>query len=278
MLDDKHLLITGVADDRSIAHATAAAAQRAGAEVLLAALPRDLDRAVAAAATLPRPVDVVPADLTDPNDLASLRDAICVRWGRLDGALHAVAFAPRPALHGPLSAAAPEQVGVAFQTSSWSYAALAGVVADLSGPQGASLVGLGFESSAAWPTYSWMGVCKAALESINRYVARDLGPRRIRSNIVVAGPLRTRAAGGIPGFELLVDAWAERAPLPWDPTDAAPVADTICFLLSDLARAITGDVVRVDGGFHAVAAGGATEPTLALDAPLAPLAPEAVTA
>lgn len=268
MLTDKHLLITGVADDRSIAHATAAAAQRAGATVTLAALPRDLDRATEAAASLPGPVDLIAADLTDPHDLDVLRTAIADRWGRLDGAVHAVAFAPRRALHGPLTRASPDEVAVAFQTSSWSYAALAGIVADLAGPSGAALVGLGFESSAAWPTYSWMGVCKAALESINRYVTRDLGPQRIRSNIVVAGPLHTRAAGGIPGFDLLLDAWEERAPLPWDPTDATPVADAICFLLSDLARAITGTTVRVDGGFHAVAAGGAggeAEPTLLLD-------------
>lgn len=259
MLAGKHLLVTGVADDRSIAFATAAAAQRLGAEVLLAAPPRDRDRAADAATLLPRPAEVLTADLTDPAHLDELRGAVADRWGRLDGALHAVAFAPRRALSGPLTGATPEEVELAFRTSSWSYAALAGVVADLAGPAGGSIVGLGFESSAAWPTYSWMGVCKAALESINQYVARDLGPRGVRSNVVVAGPLHTRAAGGIPRFELLLDAWAERSPLPWDPTDATPVADAICFLLSDLARAVTGDVLRVDGGFHAVAAGGTVD-------------------
>jgi meromycolic acid enoyl-[acyl-carrier-protein] reductase len=100
-----------------------------------------------------------------------------------------------------------------------------------------------------------MGVCKAALESVNRYVARDLGPRGVRSNLVAAGPLHTRAAAGIPEFERLTEAWAERSPMPWDPSDAGPVADTVCFLLSDLGRGVTGEIVHVDGGYHAMAAG-----------------------
>jgi meromycolic acid enoyl-[acyl-carrier protein] reductase len=106
----------------------------------------------------------------------------------------------------------------------------------------------------AWPIYDWMGVAKAALESVNRYLARDLGPHGVRSNLVSAGPLRTLAAKSIPGFQVLADAWELQAPLGWDVTDAAPVADACVFLLSDMARGVTGEVLHVDGGYHAIGA------------------------
>lgn len=145
-------------------------------------------------------------------------------------------------------------MNLAFQTSAFSYASLGGVLADLAPESGGALVGLDFDAAGAWPVYNWMGVCKAALESVNRYVARDLGPRRIRANLVAAGPIHTRAAGGIAGFDQLLTAWETRAPMPWDPRDPGPVADTVCFLLSDLARAITGELLHVDAGYHAMAA------------------------
>jgi enoyl-[acyl-carrier protein] reductase I len=97
-------------------------------------------------------------------------------------------------------------------------------------------------------------VCKAALEAVSRYAARDLGVAGVRSNLVAAGPLHTRAAGGIPEFDLLTSAWDARAPMRWDAHDPTPVADTVCFLLSDLSRAITGEILHVDGGYHAMAA------------------------
>jgi enoyl-[acyl-carrier protein] reductase I len=254
LLQGKHLLITGVVTPDSIAYATAVAAIDAGAEIVLSALGRDLDRARETAAELKGEVAVLEADLTEPEHLERLRAELGERFGHLDGALHAVAFAPREALAGDFLAAGAEAVERAFRTSTYTYAALAGVLADLAPPSGGSLVGLDFDAAGAWPVYNWMGVAKAGLEAANRYVARDLGARRIRANLVAAGPIHTRAAGGIPEFATLTDAWEERSPLPWDPTDSAPVADAVVFLLSDGARMISGEILHVDGGYHAMAA------------------------
>jgi enoyl-[acyl-carrier protein] reductase I len=255
MLTGKNLLFTGVVDTRSIAFAAAARAQLSGANVVISAHTRDLPLATEAAAQLPEPADVLGFDVTNADDLGVVRDDLHDRFEHLDGILHAIAFAPKRALDGALTDAEPAEVELAFRTSSWSYAALGGLLGELAPDSGGALVGLDFDTAGAWPTYNWMGVCKAALESINQYLARDLGVRGIRANLVAAGPLHTRAAGGIPGFDLLLDAWEDRAPLGWDAHDASPVADTVCFLLSDFARAITGEVLHVDGGFHAMNAG-----------------------
>jgi enoyl-[acyl-carrier protein] reductase I len=254
LLADKRLLITGVVNTDSIAYATAASALAGGAEIVLSSLGRDLEAAQFAAETLPGDVEVIEADLTDANHLRRLVEHLDRRWGGLDGALHAVAFAPREALAGDFLAASSEAAGRAFQTSTHSYASLASVLTALAPERGGSIVGLDFDAAGAWPVYNWMGVCKAGLEAVNRYVARDLGPRRIRSNLVAAGPIHTRAAGGIPDFDRLTDAWETQSPLPWDPKDSSPVADTVCFLLSDLSRMISGEIVHVDGGYHAMAA------------------------
>ncbi len=254
MLNGKQILITGVVTTDSIAFAVAQRAHELGARVLLTGFPRDIDHTRAAAERLPGSVDVVPFDASDAEDTARLTDTISERWGHLDGALHAIAFAPADALSGPLLDARREGIGLAFQTSTVSLAAVATVVARLAPPTGASVVGLDFDASAAWPVYNWMGVCKAGLESLSRYLARDLGPAGIRVNLVAAGPIHTRAAGGIPGFETLLDAWATGSPMPWNPADPSPVADATCFLLSDLARAVTGEILHVDGGYHAMAA------------------------
>lgn len=254
MLEGKRLLVTGVVTTDSIAYAVAATAQRFGAEVLLTGFERDHARTVEAAASLPEPTEVLELDVTDPAHFECLGRDLRARWGRLDGALHAVAFAPRPALGGEFLEADRVSVERAFATSTFSYGQLARLLADLAPQQGASLVGLDFDAAGAWPVYNWMGVCKAALESVSRYVARDLGPRGIRSNLVAAGPLHTRAAGGIPEFERLTGAWDARSPMHWDPLDNQPVADATCFLLSDLARAITAEILHVDGGYHAMAA------------------------
>ena len=254
LLHDKRLLITGVVTTDSIAFATASAALEAGAQVVLSGLGRDLDLTRETAEQLPSAVDILEADLTDPEHLVALTDDLRGRWGHLDGALHAVAFAPREALAGDFLAASAEAATRAFHTSTHTYASLARVLADLAPDAGASLVGLDFDAAGAWPVYNWMGVCKAGLEAVNRYVARDLGPRRIRSNLVAAGPIHTRAAGGIPDFAALTNAWDAGSPIAWDHNDSAPVADAVIFLLSDLARMVTGEILHVDGGYHAMAA------------------------
>lgn len=254
LLAGKRLLITGVVTTDSIAFATAAAALDHGATVVLSALPRDRERVLDAAAALPVAVPVLDADLTVEEDLARLEAELGERFGGLDGALHAVAFAPRALLSGHFLTAEFGAVARAFETSTFTYASLARILDSLAPAAGGSLVGLDFDAAAAWPGYNWMGVCKAALESVSRYVARDLGPRRIRSNLIAAGPLHTRAASGIASFSALTDAWEAGSPIEWDPHDATPVADAACFLLSDLGRSITGEVLHVDGGYHAMAA------------------------
>jgi len=254
LLEGKRLLITGIVTTDSIAFATAEAALRHGAELVFTAFDRDRERTVEAVAHLGTALDVLELDVSDASHFGRLTDEIKERWGRLDGALHAVAFAPRSALAGDFLDADAAGTMQAFQTSTYSYAALAKVLAQLAPKTGGSIVGLDFDAAGAWPVYNWMGVCKAALESVNRYVARDLGPREIRSNLVAAGPIHTRAAGGIPDFQRLTSAWESRSPMIWDPYDPAPVADAVCFLFSDMARAITGEILHVDGGYHAMAA------------------------
>lgn len=254
LLDGKRLLVTGVATPDSIATATARCCLEQGARVVLTAFPRDLEAARAVAADLDPSVAVLALDLTDRAEADAVAAQAAVHLGGLDGALHAVAFAPRTALHGPFAEADPADVELAFRTSAWTLAELARVVTAHAPPTGASLVALDFDADdRAWPLYNWMGVCKAALRSTARYLARDLGPAGIRVNLVAAGPLLTRAGSAIPGFERLLEAWDTTSPLPWDASDPAPVADTVCFLFSDLARAITAEVLHVDGGYHAMA-------------------------
>jgi enoyl-[acyl-carrier protein] reductase I len=171
----------------------------------------------------------------------------------VDGALHAIAFAPEDALGGRFMTAPADSATAAFRTSAFSLKALAAALEPLM-QSGGSIVGMDFDASVAWPIYDWMGVAKAALESVSRYLARDLGANGIRVNLVSAGPLGTVAARGIPGFERLAALWRGQAPLGWEISDPAPVADAICFLLSDYARAITGEILHVDGGFHALGA------------------------
>ena len=252
VLDRKCLLVTGVATRDSIATAVAEQAILAGAEVLVAAYPRDVAAAEAVVATFSKTPEVVAVDATSEDDLIALEANLLQRWGHLDGVLHAIAFAPQAALNGVMDVPATD-VEIAMRASVWTYARFGRLLRHLAPPSGASLVGLDFDSARTWPVYNWMGPCKAALRSLNGYLARDLGAMRVRANLVAAGPLRTRASSGIPDFEVLVNNWDRQAPLAWDPADASAVADAVCFLLSDYARSITGEVLHVDGGFHAMA-------------------------
>jgi enoyl ACP reductase len=258
ILAGKRLLITGVITRDSIAFHAAEQAQKEGASVVLTSFGRVRRMTERAAQRLPEPVDVLELDVNQPADLEALTAALQERWGGVDGALHAIAFAPQDAIGGNFMTAPADSAMQAFQTSAFSLKALGAALAPLM-PSGSSIVGLDFDASVAWPVYDWMGVAKAALESVSRY--RDLGPRGIRVNLVSAGPLGTVAARGIPGFERLAELWRAQAPLGWDVEDPLPVARAICFLLSDYAQAITGEIVHVDGGFHAL--GAPTEPASA---------------
>ena len=253
ILADKRLLITGVVTKDSIAFHVAEQAQREGATVLLTSFGRVRRMTERAAQRLPEPADVLDLDVNDEDDLRALPDSVQSRWDGVDGVLHAIAFAPEDAIGGRFMTAPAASAGQAFQTSAFSLKALAAALAPLISP-GGSIVGLDFDASVAWPIYDWMGVAKAALESVARYLARDLGPAGIRVNLVSAGPLGTVAARGIPGFERLAELWPAQAPLGWDIADPSPVASAICFLLSDYSRAITGEIIHVDGGFHALGA------------------------
>jgi enoyl ACP reductase len=254
LLDGKRFLITGVLTKGSIAYAVAERAQQQGAEIVLTGFGRTRRMTERAAKRLPSPPDVLELDVNSPDDFVALAADLSARWDGLDGALHAIAFAPGDALGGAFMSAPPESAEVAFRTSAYSFKALAEALSPLMGNKGGSFVGMDFDASVAWPVYDWMGVAKAALESVSRYLARDLGPLGVRVNLVSAGPVETAAAGGIPGFDGLASLWGRQAPLGWDSADAAPVADTVLFLLSDLSRRITGEIVHVDGGFHAMGA------------------------
>jgi enoyl-[acyl-carrier protein] reductase I len=252
LLEGKRLLVTGVLTRESIAFASARTMQEQGAEIVLTSFGRAMSITEKIAARLPRPVDVLELDANEPTQIAAVADELDSRWGSLDGFLHAIAFAPQDALGGNFLRTPWESVATAIQTSAYSLKAIAVGLLPLMRERGGAIVSLGFDARIAWPVYDWMGVAKASLESITRYLARDLGPQGIRVNTVSAGPLRTIAGKGIPGFQALADGWADRAPLGWDPTDASPVGDAITFLFSDLARGITGEMVHVDGGFHAM--------------------------
>jgi enoyl ACP reductase len=253
ILAGKRLLITGVITKDSIGFHVAEQAQREGAEVLLTSFGRVKRMTERAAKRLPEPVGVLELDVNRSEDLEALTATLRERWGRVDGALHAIAFAPQDALGGKFMTAPAESAQQAFTTSAFSYQALAVALQPLM-QRGGALVGLDFDASVAWPIYDWMGVAKAALESVNRYLARDLGPAGIRANLVSAGPIGTVAAQGIPGFETLAELWRRQAPLGWDTADPVPVARTVCWLLSDYSQGISGEIVHVDGGFHAVGA------------------------
>jgi meromycolic acid enoyl-[acyl-carrier-protein] reductase len=256
MLDGRRILVTGVLNRHSIAFATAGRAQELGAEVILTGFGRTKRMTERSAAQLPQSAEVLELDVNNAEDLERVRGDLDARWGALDGLLHAVAYAPPDALGGGFLDTPADSAAVAFQTSAFSLKALTAALLPLlrAAPGGASVVGLDFDAGVAWPSYDWMGVAKAALEAVARYLARELGGDEIRVNLVSAGPLETLAAGGIPGFSELAGLWSDTAPLHWDAEDPGPVADAACFLLSPLARRITAEILHVDGGYHAMGA------------------------
>jgi enoyl-[acyl-carrier protein] reductase I len=252
ILDGRRLLITGVMTRRSIAYHVAEQAQLAGAEVILTSFGRVRRLTERAAQRLPSPPEVLELDVTRGEDFARLRDEVAQRWDVVDGALHAVAYAPADAFNGDFLATPAESAAATFTASAFSLKALAQSLEPLmrGSDGGASIVALDFDGSAAWPVYDWMGVSKSALAAIARYLACYLGPQGMRVNLVQSGPLATTAASAIPGFQALADRWA-KAPLGWDCDDPLPPARAACFLLSNWSRGISGEILRVDGGFRA---------------------------
>jgi meromycolic acid enoyl-[acyl-carrier-protein] reductase len=250
ILDGKKILVTGVLTDASIAFHVARIAQQEGATVVLTGFGR-LSLVQRIAKRLPEPPPVLELDVTDTGHLESLADRVREHVDGLDGVVHSIGNAPQSALGGNFLHTSWEDVSTALHVSTYSLKALGVAALPLMGP-GGSVVGLDFDASRAWPGYDWMGVAKAGLESCARYLARDLGPRGIRVNLVSAGPLKTMAARSIPGFDAFEGLWAERAPLGWDLSDAEPAARACAALLSDWFPATTGEIVHVDGGAHAI--------------------------
>ena len=254
LLDGKRILVTGVLTDASIAFSVAEQALAEGAELALTGAGRGLSLTQRTARKLAEGLPVLELDVTDAAQVARLAPALQdLGWDRVDGALHAIGFAPASCLGQGMFEAGWDDVSVALHISTYSLKALAEAVLPLMGG-GGSIVGLDFDATVAWPAYDWMGVAKAGLESASRYLARDLGPRRVRVNLVAAGPIKTMAAKSIPGFQAFEDVWSVQAPLGWDVSDAVPTAKACVALLSDWFPATTGEIVHVDGGFHAVGA------------------------
>ncbi|GGQ48955.1 enoyl-ACP reductase FabI [Streptomyces mutabilis] len=253
ILAGKRVLVTGVLTESSIAFHTARLAQEQGAEILLTAYPRpSLTERVAQA--LPRPVKVVPLDVSDEQQLAGLSDTVKAELGGLDGVVHSIGFAPQDALGGNFLSTPFSSVATAMHVSAFSLKSLTTACLPLLGERGGAVVGLTFDARFAWPQYDWMGPAKAALEATSRYLARQLGEYGIRCNLVAAGPVGSIAAKSIPGFPELAKVWDERAPLSWELTDPEPAGRGVVALLSDWFPKTTGEIVHVDGGLHAIGA------------------------
>jgi len=253
LLEGKNIVVTGVLTDASLAYAVARVAQAEGAQIVLSGAGRGLSLTTRTARKLGGDVEVLELDVTRPEHLVNARETVAARWGRVDGVVHAIAYGPPATLGDDFMAAQWDDVAVAVHVSAYSLKALADAFVPLMS-SGGSFVGLDFDNRVAWPAYNWMGVAKSALQSVNRYLAKELGPQGIRSNLIAAGPVRTMAAKSIPGFAKFEDIWDERAPLGWAIDDPEPVAKACVALLSDWFPATTGEIIHVDGGFHAVGA------------------------
>ena len=255
ILEGKRILVTGILNDASLAFGVAKLAQEQGAQVVATGFGRGMSITQRTVRKLPDKVDVLELDVTRPAHVDAVATELRSRWGGLDGALHAIAFAPESCLGGGFLEAPWDDVAVAMHVSAYSLKTLAaGLLPLMQDAGGGSVVGLDFDATVAWPVYDWMGVAKAALESTTRYLARELGPHHVRVNLVAAGPARTIAAKSIPGFSQFEDSWQARAPLGWDVKDSSSVAKACVALLSDWFPMTTGEMLHVDGGYHAIGA------------------------
>ena len=250
ILEGKNLLITGVLTDSSIAFHVARLAQEQGATVVLTSFGRAAGLTKRIAGRLPNEAPIVQLDVTSKEDLANLAGAVSEHVPYLDGVLHSIAFAPEAALGGNFLNTEWDDVKVALEISAFSLKSLGMATLPLMQERGGQLLGLDFDATVTWPFYDWMGVSKAALESTCRYLARDLGPKNVRVNLIAAGPLYTTAAKGIPGFDEFGPMWQRRAPIGWDTSDPVPTARACVAMFSDWFPATTGEIIHVDGGVH----------------------------
>lgn len=249
ILENKNVLITGVLTDSSIAFGVATIAQQEGANIILTGAGRGLSITERTAKKLPQPPEVLELDITNEDHILNVQEILKEKWGRVDGALHSIGFAPPACLGDDFMNCQWEDVSTAIHISAYSLKAVADVVVPLM-ENGGSIVGLDFDATGSWPAYGWMGVAKAGLESTSRYLARQLGPLGIRVNLIAAGPLKTIAAKSIPEFQQFEDGWNPRAPLGWDVFDIEPVAKSTVALLSDWFPSTTGEMIHVDGGYQ----------------------------
>ena len=253
ILEGKKVLITGVLTEASIAFSAAKLAQEQGAEVLLSSFGRMLPITQKIAQRLPKPCEVIELDATNDEDLAALAERVKTTIGSLDGIVHAIAFAPQTALGGNFLETEWSDVSTAVHVSAYSLKSITMAAMPVMNKP-SSVVGLTFDATISWPVYDWMGVAKAAFESTSRYLARYLGKDGVRVNLVSAGPLRTTAAKGIPGFATMEELWTDRAPLGWDLSNTEPAAKALVALLSDWFPATSGEIIHVDGGLHSTGA------------------------
>lgn len=255
IVEGKKFLITGVLNDQSLAFGAAKLAQEQGAEVILTGVGRGLSITKRTARKLPNECEVLELDVTNDQHLSQVQGHINDKWGKLDGILHSIGFAPAACLEGDIFNAKWSDVAVALEVSAYSLKSLLeGMLPVLKKAGESSVVGLDFDASVAWPGYNWMGVSKAALESLSRYLARDAGKDRVRVNLISAGPVKTIAAKSVSGFSSFENLWGEKAPLGWNLSDSHAVAKAVVAFLSDWFPATTGEIVHVDGGYHAIGA------------------------
>ncbi|HEU0040766.1 MAG TPA: enoyl-ACP reductase FabI [Jiangellaceae bacterium] len=252
ILDGKRVLVTGVLTNSSIAFHVARLAQEQGATVVLTGFGR-LSLVERIAKRLPQEPPVLELDVLNTEHLETLAQRVGEHVDGLDGVVHSVGFAPQTALGGSFLETAFDDVSTAIHVSTYSLKSLTMAALPLM-PDGGSVVGLDFDAQVAWPGYDWMGVAKAGLEATSRYLAKYLGDKGIRVNLISAGPIKTMAARSIPGFGDFEGIWNTRAPLGWDLTDPEPAARGVIGLLSDWFPKTTGEVVHVDGGVHAMGA------------------------
>lgn len=250
-LQDKRILIVGVASDRSIASGCAEAMHQQGAKLAFTYQTDKLQKRVEKLAGKCDSDIVLPLDVASDEQIDDLFKELAKQWDGLDGIIHSVGFAPREQLEGSyVDAVTREGFAIAHDISSYSFAALAkGGREMMEGRNGALLTMSYLGAVRTVPNYNVMGVAKASLEANVRYLADSLGPRGTRVNAISAGPIRTLAASGISDFRTMLNTVAERTPLRRNVT-IEEVGNAAAFLCSDLASGITGDVLYVDTGYH----------------------------